>query len=126
MTGAIWGGCADRVGAAGFAAVDSATGRNIGPDFHEAGAADVADAAALAERAFAAFSETAPEASALLLEAIAEEIVAIGDALIVRAMRERGLPRARLEGERGRTEIGREVCREKYVDTCRARGCQNS
>src|SRR3546814_1468913 len=95
MTGAIWGGCADRVGAAGFAAVDSATGRNIGPDFHEAGAADVADAAALAERAFAAFSETAPEARALFLEAIAEEIVAIGDALIERAMLESGLDRKR-------------------------------
>src|SRR3546814_5281023 len=69
----------------------------------DAGAADVADAAALAERAFAAFSETAPEARALFLEAIAEEIVAIGDALIERAMLESGLPRARLEGERGRT-----------------------
>src|SRR3546814_10380949 len=75
---------------------------DLGPDFHEAGAADVADAAALAERAFAAFSETAPEARALFLEAIAEEIVAIGDALIERAMLESGLPRARLEGERGR------------------------
>src|SRR3546814_3270260 len=66
-------------------------------------AADVADAAARAERVFAAFSESAPEARALFLEAIAEEIVAIGDALIERAMLESGLPRARLECERGRT-----------------------
>src|SRR3546814_8893088 len=70
ITGAILVGFADRVGAASFAAVDPATGRNIGPDFHEAGAADVADAAALAERAFAAFSETAPEARAQSLDAI--------------------------------------------------------
>ncbi|MFC3785557.1 NADP-dependent aldehyde dehydrogenase [Sphingopyxis italica] len=103
ITGAILVGSADRVGEAGFAAVDPATGRNIGPDFHEAGAADVADAAALADGAFAIFSETAPEARALFLETIAEEIAAIGDALIERAMRESGLPRARLEGERGRT-----------------------
>ena len=103
ITGAILVGFADRVGEAGFAAVDPATGRNIGPDFHEAGAADVADAAALADGAFAVFSETAPEARALFLETIAEEIAAIGDALIERAMRESGLPRARLEGERGRT-----------------------
>src|SRR3546814_19780424 len=102
MTGAIWGGCADRVGAAGFAAVDSATGRNIGPDFHEAGAADVADAAALADRAFAAFHETAPEARALFLEAIAEEITPLGPALLDRAMHERGLPRARPERRRRR------------------------
>src|SRR3546814_12111673 len=68
ITGAILVGFADRVGAASFAAVDPATGRNIGPDFHEAGAADVADAAALAEPAFAAFSETAPAARALFLD----------------------------------------------------------
>lgn len=103
ITGAILIGFADRAGEARFAAVDPATGRDIGPDFHEAGAADVADAAALADRAFAVFSETALEARALFLEAIAEEIAAIGDALIERAMRESGLPRARLEGERGRT-----------------------
>ena len=72
ITGAILVGSADRVGEAGFAAVDPATGRNIGPDFHEAGAADVADAAALADGAFAIFSETAPEARALFLETIAK------------------------------------------------------
>ena len=37
------------------------------------------------------------------LETIAEQILALGDGLIERAMRESGLPRARLEGERGRT-----------------------
>src|SRR3546814_19453105 len=103
ITGAILVGFADRVGAASFAAVDPATGRNIGPDFHEAGAADVADDAALAERAFAAFSETAPEARALFLAAIAQEIVAIGEALIERAMIESGLQRQRQEGEEGST-----------------------
>ena len=103
ISGAILVGSADRIGEARFAAVNPATGGIIGPDFHEAGAADVADAATLADGAFAAFSETALETRALFLEAIAEEIAAIGDALIERAMRESGLPRARLEGERGRT-----------------------
>ncbi|MGC8469539.1 MAG: aldehyde dehydrogenase (NADP(+)), partial [Acetobacteraceae bacterium] len=40
---------------------------------------------------------------ARFLEAIAAEILACGDGLILRAMAETGLPRTRLEGERGRT-----------------------
>jgi NADP-dependent aldehyde dehydrogenase len=39
----------------------------------------------------------------VFLEAVAQAIMDIGDALIERAMAESGLPRARLEGERGRT-----------------------
>ncbi|WP_447756657.1 aldehyde dehydrogenase (NADP(+)) [Sphingopyxis fribergensis] len=103
ITGAVLLGFADRFGEARFAAIDPATGEAIGPDFNEAGVVDVADAAALADRAFALFSETSLEARALFLETIAEEIANIGDMLIERAMRESGLPRARLEGERGRT-----------------------
>lgn len=43
------------------------------------------------------------EVRANLLERIGDELVAIGDELIETAMRETGLPRAWLEGERGRT-----------------------
>ena len=57
----------------------------------------------LAWAAFDAYRETSLEARAAFLEAIAQEIMNIGDALIERAMAESGLPRARLEGERGRT-----------------------
>lgn len=103
ITGAVLLGFSDRVGEASFAAIDPATGQAIGPDFHEAGVGDVADAAALADQAFAVLSETSLEARALFLEAIADEIANIGDVLIERAMRESGLPRGRLEGERGRT-----------------------
>ena len=49
------------------------------------------------------FAALAPKTRAAFLEAIAEQIAALGDALIERAMAETGLPRARLEGERGRT-----------------------
>ncbi len=104
ITGAIILGSADRASGAAFAAIDPATGQKIGPDFHEAGAADVADAAALADEAFAAFGESDLDTRARFLEAIAEEIANIGDALIERAIRESGLPRARLEGERERGE----------------------
>ena len=69
----------------------------------EARAEDVADACALAEAAFPAFSALPPEARAAFLEAVADAIVAIGDELITTAMAESGLPRMRLEGERGRT-----------------------
>ena len=70
-------------------------------DKFDAGAVDAACAAAKA--AFDAYRSTDAKARATFLEAIGEEIVALGDALIDTACRESGLPRARIEGERGRT-----------------------
>jgi len=81
----------------------AATGQLIGPDFGGASAEQIEQACALAERAFDSYRETTPEARAAFLEAIAENILAIGDELIERCMTETGLPRARIEGERGRT-----------------------
>ncbi|BBE35665.1 2,5-dioxovalerate dehydrogenase [Sphingosinicella microcystinivorans] len=83
--------------------VNPATGETLEPPFGGATLADADRAAALADAAFDAYRETAPEARAVFLETIADNILAIGDALIERAMAETGLPRARLEGERGRT-----------------------
>jgi acyl-CoA reductase-like NAD-dependent aldehyde dehydrogenase len=53
--------------------------------------------------AFDSFSTLEPEQHARFLEAIAENIEAIGDELIVRAGQETGLPASRLQGERART-----------------------
>ena len=86
-----------------FQAIEAATGKSLGQAFGEASAEDVAEACALADTAFTAFSNLPPEARASFLEALADAIVAIGDVLIMTAMSETGLPRARLEGERGRT-----------------------
>ena len=86
-----------------FRAVDPSSGLEIEPAFGLAGADDVARACALAWDAFDAYRATAPAARAAFLERIAQNILDIGDELIVRAMQESGLPRARLEGERGRT-----------------------
>lgn len=76
-------------------------------DTHEATAdtsvAEVATACAAAADAFAAYRATGREERAVFLETIATEILAIGDDLVEAAMAESGLPRARLEGERGRT-----------------------
>ena len=64
---------------------------------------DVASACAAAEAAFPVYRQTDSEQRAVFLECIAEKIVALGEPLIDVVMRESGLPRARLEGERGRT-----------------------
>lgn len=56
-----------------------------------------------AEDAFESFRSLDPEKHATFLEAIAENIEAVGTELVARAMAETGLPEARLTGERGRT-----------------------
>ena len=86
-----------------FTAVNPATGETLTPDFSSAGADAVAEACALADAAFPTFAATDPKTRAAFLERIADNIVGLGDDLIVRAMAESGLPRMRLEGERGRT-----------------------
>ncbi|MDT0169078.1 aldehyde dehydrogenase (NADP(+)) [Pseudarthrobacter sp. BRE9] len=60
-------------------------------------------ATAAAAEAFPSFSTLEPETHASFLEAIADNIEAIGDELIIRAGQETGLPAARLQGERART-----------------------
>ncbi|MFD1787131.1 aldehyde dehydrogenase (NADP(+)) [Sphingomonas floccifaciens] len=86
-----------------FQAVDPSTGQTIEGDFSSATPSDAAEACALAEAAFPSYAALAPTDRAAFLETIAAEILAIGDPLIERAIQESGLPRARLEGERGRT-----------------------
>lgn len=103
INGTILIGAREVTGTAHFEATNPATGEILTPPFSRAGADDVAQACALAEAAEIRFADTAPQVRAAFLERIAEEIIAIGDLLIERAMSETGLPRARLEGERGRT-----------------------
>ena len=103
ITGAILVGAEERQRPDTFHAVDPSTGRNIEREFSSANDEDVADAGELAEAAFAGFAALAPELRAQFLESIGDRIMAIGDTLITTAMAETGLPRARLENERGRT-----------------------
>ena len=86
-----------------FRSIDARTGEPFGPPIAVDGIEEVAVACAAADAAFDAYRATSRDTRAAFLETIAEQIVALGDALIVAAMRESGLPRARLEGERGRT-----------------------
>src|SRR5689334_15593033 len=76
---------------------------DIEPVFYSAAEADVGQACALAQAAFESYRYTTPAQRAALLNAIADNIAALGDKLIERAVLETGLPVARLEGERGRT-----------------------
>jgi NADP-dependent aldehyde dehydrogenase len=94
----------ERVGASHtFHAIDPATGEALEPGFSAAGPAEVDRACALAWSAFDRFREADSELRARFLEAIAEQILALGDALLERGHAESGLPIARLTGERART-----------------------
>jgi NADP-dependent aldehyde dehydrogenase len=86
-----------------FHAVEAPSGAELPQPFAEATADDVSDACALAEAASDDFGALEPARRSAFLEAVATQIEAIGDILIETAMAETGLPRARLEGERGRT-----------------------
>ncbi|OON63041.1 aldehyde dehydrogenase (NADP(+)) [Massilia sp. KIM] len=84
-------------------AYNPSTRAAFGPAFGQATSADVEQACALAAQAFDPYRALPPERRARFLEAIAEQILAVGPALIERAQQETGLPAARLEGERMRT-----------------------
>lgn len=84
-------------------AFNPTTGEAIEPAFKGGGVKEVDRACALAQAAAVAFRTTSLAARAGFLETIAIEIEALGDGLIERCLLESGLPRARLEGERGRT-----------------------
>ncbi len=86
-----------------FKAVNPATGALLDPLFHEGAEADVDRAARLAERDFDSYRQTDPQQRGRFLDAIAEEILALGDVLIQRACDETGLLPGRIEAERGRT-----------------------
>jgi NADP-dependent aldehyde dehydrogenase len=86
-----------------FKAIAAADGAPLPASFSIAGAAEVARACSLAEAAFDPFRGLSLSERARFLETIAEQILALGDALLQRAHLETGLPLARLTGERART-----------------------
>jgi alpha-ketoglutaric semialdehyde dehydrogenase len=86
-----------------FKAIDPTTGLELPGDFYSANISEVNAAMELADKAFAEYRYIDKDKKAAFLRSIADEILALGDALIERAMAESGLPTARLQGERGRT-----------------------
>ena len=86
-----------------FHATDPATGMKLEPGFSVAGPEAVNRACDLAWAAFDRFRALESDSRARFLEAIADQILALGDELLERAHAETGLPLARLTGERART-----------------------
>lgn len=80
-----------------------ATGEPLEPVFPSASPRELDEACRLAWEAFDPYRALEPGRRASFLEAIADNIVELGDELIERVMAETGLPRPRVEGERGRT-----------------------
>jgi alpha-ketoglutaric semialdehyde dehydrogenase len=100
---ALIGGMPERGNAGSFKAHDPATGTELAPTIYIVDDAQIDRACILAAAVFDQIRATSDERRAALLETIGAQIMAIGDELIDRAMAETGLPRVRLEGERGRT-----------------------
>jgi len=86
-----------------FHAVDPRSGESLTTGFHEALEEEVGEAVLLAEKAFKIYSKISTEVRARFLEAIAEEIEALGHPLLQQAESETSLPFPRLQGECGRT-----------------------
>ncbi|NUO01210.1 MAG: aldehyde dehydrogenase (NADP(+)) [Saprospiraceae bacterium] len=90
-------------GTATFQTMDPSTGQALPGTFYAASPKEADQAMQLASAAFEAYKNAGGISRAAFLNAIADEILALGNALIQRAMAETALPQARLEGERGRT-----------------------
>jgi 2,5-dioxopentanoate dehydrogenase len=86
-----------------FNGIDAASGEPLAPSFGGATLAQLDRACDLAWQAAEAFRDAPLEKRAVFLETIAQNILDTGDELIERCMAETGLPRGRIEGERGRT-----------------------
>lgn len=97
------GGQGIRGGGVAITSQNPATGLPLEPEWHSADDAQLDLAVHLARNAFQAFRNLPLDVRADFLDAIARHIDGLGDVLIERAMRETGLPRPRLEGERNRT-----------------------
>ena len=100
---ALIGGVSVKGNGGTFCAFDPAKQELMEPAITMVDEAQIDTACQLAGAAFDYFRSISGQQRAVFLETVAEEIIALGDDLIVRAMAESGLPRARLEGERGRT-----------------------
>ncbi|GAB3279619.1 aldehyde dehydrogenase (NADP(+)) [Parasphingorhabdus pacifica] len=84
-------------------AVNPNTGAELAPAFGHGSRSEVERACAQAQEAFATYRNTTNDQRARFLETIADNIEAIGEALIERAKAESGLPTGRITGECGRT-----------------------
>lgn len=82
---------------------NATTGEALAYEFHQATEQEVNQACEAASVAFKTYRHTSPEQRAQFLEAIADELDALGQDFLDVISQETALPLARLQGERGRT-----------------------
>jgi alpha-ketoglutaric semialdehyde dehydrogenase len=86
-----------------FTVADPSTGEKLEGEFYEADTLIINKTLNAATAAFKVYKNIQPTAKAEFLRAIANEIAALGEVLINRAVVESGLPIGRITGELGRT-----------------------
>ncbi|QHG65484.1 aldehyde dehydrogenase (NADP(+)) [Pseudomonas putida] len=97
------GGRRSGLGTVLLHSIDAHGGERLPGFFHQATEAEVDAAAAGARSAFPVFRSLAPERRARFLEAIADQLDALGEEFIAVVGRETALPAPRILGERART-----------------------
>ncbi|HVJ08336.1 MAG TPA: aldehyde dehydrogenase (NADP(+)) [Acidisarcina sp.] len=104
IKGAMLIGKSEVVGTQGtIHAFNPAAAAELEPAFGVGSEAEIDRACTLAKQAFDSFRETSLADRARFLRRIGQGILDLGDTLIERAQAETGLPKGRIEGERGRT-----------------------
>ncbi|MCE1118831.1 MULTISPECIES: aldehyde dehydrogenase (NADP(+)) [Pseudomonas] len=83
--------------------LDASTGEALPYAFSQATEAEVAGAAQAASAAFPRYRNLSCDQRAQFLDAIADELDALGDDFVATVCRETALPAGRIQGERGRT-----------------------
>ncbi|MBC8153199.1 MAG: aldehyde dehydrogenase family protein, partial [Bacteroidetes bacterium] len=97
------GNTVSRLGTQSFTGQNRLTNTPLDPVFYEATPAEIDRAVHLADEAFWTYRKKSGAERAAFLDAIAEEMLALGDELIQTTQRETALAEGRLLGERGRT-----------------------
>jgi NADP-dependent aldehyde dehydrogenase len=97
------GGQRSAAGTVIVKSVDASTGDQLPYSFHQATLEEVARAAKAAAAAYPAYRGLSAARRAEFLDAIADELDALGDDFVALVCRETALPAARIQGERGRT-----------------------
>ena len=97
------GGQRSALGSVIVKSVDASTGETLPYDFHQATPEEVDQAATAAAAAYPAYRALSAERRARFLDAIADELDALGDDFVAVVCRETALPSGRILGERGRT-----------------------
>ncbi|MFJ7111394.1 aldehyde dehydrogenase (NADP(+)) [Pseudomonas sp. NPDC098740] len=97
------GGQRSAAGPLKLQSADASTGEALPHDFFQATPEEVDAAAKAAAAAYPTYRSLSAERRAQFLDAIANELDALGDDFVAVVCRETALPAARIQGERGRT-----------------------